>query len=138
MGGVNVNLYWKVLRFNCNTNKIEEYDVLKHKIEWIKKTKKKCKTREEFSDLLEREMTWQYWSRAEYEVILVNCNGELWLEPWVGCRNPEEVRVDVSEDTYWREFALTYSNWWDDRAKIDIYDQLKSKWNEFVDYCWFT
>ena len=133
-----MNLSWKVLNYNCNANKIEEYDVLKYKLEWIKKTKKKCKTKEEFSELLDREVMWQYWSRAEYELILVNCNGELWLEPWVGCRNPEEARVDVSNDVFWRGFALNYKNWWDNRAKIDIYDQLKFKWTEFVDYCWFT
>ena len=131
-------LSWKVLNYNCNANKIEEYDVLSHKLEWIKKAKKKCKTKEGFSDLLEREMMWQYWSRAEYELILVNCNGELWLEPWCGCRDPEAVRVDVSNDDFWRTFALNYENWWDNRAKIDIYDQLKFKWTKFVDYCWNT
>ena len=133
-----MTISWKVLNYNCNSNKIEEYDVLKYRMTWLKKLKKTCKTREEFSELLEREMMWQYQSRAEYELVLVNCNNELWLEPWCGCRNPEEVRVEVSNDDFWRSFALNFNNWWDDRAKIDIYDQLKFKWNDFVDLCWFT
>lgn len=130
---------WKVLHHNCNTDKIEEYDVLKYKEDFIKKLKKECgSNKEQFAEKLDREMMWQYWSRAEYELILINCNGKLFLEPWCGSRNPEEVRVDVSDDDFWRGFALNYNNWWDDRAKIDIYDQLKFRWDEFVDFCWNT
>ena len=129
---------WIVMNYNHNANRIEEYDVLKYKLEWMKKTKKTCKTKEEFSAKLEREMMWQYWSRAEYELILVNCDGKLWLEPWVGCSNPEDVRIDVSNNEFWKVFSFCYHNGWDDRVKIDIYDQLKLKWPEFVDYCWNT
>ena len=130
---------WIVMNYNCNANKIEPYDVLKHKLDWIKKTKKKCKTREEFSELLEREMMWQYWSRCEYELILEKYNNELWLKPWAGSRDPESVSIDVSHDSDWQSFASNSDlGWWDNCCKIDIYDQLKAKWDTFVDYCWFT
>ena len=133
-----MSISWIVMDYNSNTHKIEEYDVLKYRIDWMKKLKKTAKNKEEFSDLLEREMMWQYWSRAEYELILEKYNHELWLKPWCGCHNPEEVKIDVTDDTYWQEFANNYDNWWDNEAKIDIYDQLKFKWSEFVDYCWNT
>lgn len=133
-----MKLSWPVINYNCNNNKIEPYDVLKYRVDWMKKLKKTAKNKDEFSDILEREMLWQYWSRAEYELILVKCNHELWLRPWCGCLNPEEVKIDVTEDTFWQEFAKQYHNWWDNEAKIDIYDQLKFKWSEFVDYCWNT
>lgn len=133
-----MNISWKVLHYNCNANRIEAYDVLKYRVEWLKKIKKRCKTKEEFSELLDREMMCQYWSRAEYELILVKYNHELWLKPWCGCCNPEEVKIDVTEDEFWQEFSKNYYNWWDNEAKIDIYDQLKFKWSEFVDYCWNT
>lgn len=126
------------MNYNCNSNCIEQYDVLKYRVDQMKKLKKKSKDIGEFSDLIEREMMWQYWSRAEYELILEKCNSELWLKPWCGCRNPEEVKINVTEDKFWQEFAKQYDNWWDDEAKIDIYDQLKFKWPEFVDYCWNT
>lgn len=129
---------WKVLHYNCNANRIEEYDVLKYRVDWLKKIKKRCKTKEKFSEVLDREMMCQYWSRAEYELIFVRYNDKLWLKPWCGCRNPEEVKIDVTENEFWQEFSKHYYNWWDDEAKIDIYDQLKFKWPEFVDYCWNT
>lgn len=131
-------LKWVVTNYNCNANRIEDYDVLKYRTEKIKKTKKACKTREEFSERLEREMMWQYWSRAEYELILEKYNNELWLKPWCVCHNPEEVKINVTEDKFWLEFAKQYDNWWNNEAKIDIYDQLKFRWDEFVDYCWNT
>ena len=129
---------WLVMNYNCNANKIETYDVLKYRMEWMKKLKKSAKNKDEFSDSLDREMMWQYWSRAEYELILEKCNNELWLKPWCGCHNPEKVKIDVTEEVFWQEFAKQYNNWWDNEAKIDIYDQLKFKWSEFVDYCWNT
>lgn len=129
---------WIVMNYNCNTNKIEPYDVLKHKVDWIKELKKKSKDIGEFTEKLNNEMLWQYWSRAEYELILEKNNHELWLKPWCGCNNPEEVKINVTEDEFWQGFAKQYENWWDDEAKIDIYDQLIFKWSEFVDYCWNT
>ena len=129
---------WIVMNYNCNANKIEPYDVLRYRVDWMKKLKKKSKDIDEFSEKLNSEMMRQYWSRAEYELILEKCNNELWLKPWCGCRNPEEVKIDVTENTFWQEFAKQYNNWWDNEAKIDIYDQLKFKWSEFVDYCWNT
>lgn len=129
---------WVVMNYNCNTNKIEPYDVLKYRIKWMKKLKKACNDIGEFTERLNNEMLWQYWSRAEYELILEKCNNELWLKPWVGCRNPEEVKINVTEETFWQEFAKQHTSWWDNEAKIDIYDQLIFQWPKFVDYCWNT
>ena len=129
---------WLVMNYNCNANKIEHYDVLKYKQDFIKKLKKNSKDKNEFSEMLNREMMWQYWSRAEYELVLEKCNNELWLKPWAGCRNPEEVKINVTEEEFWQEFAKQYNNWWDNEAKIDIYDQIRFCWNKFVDFCWNT
>ena len=130
---------WLVMNYNCNANKIETYDVLKYRQDFIKKLKKSVKDKNEFAKTLKREMMRQYWSKAEYELVLEKCNNELWLKPWCGCSNPEEVKIDVSNDPFWQEFAKWDKvNWWDNEAKIDIYDQLVFKWPEFVDYCWNT
>ena len=133
-----MNFSWIVMNYNCNANRIEQYDVLKNRVDRMKKLKKTAKNKDEFSSLLEREMMWQYWSRSDYELILEKCNHELWLKPWCGCHNPEEVKIDVTNDTFWKEFAKQHDSWWDNETKIDIYDQLKFKWSEFVDYCWNT
>lgn len=129
---------WLVMNYNCNANKIEPYDVLKYRIKWMKKLKKACKDIGEFTERLNNEMLWQYWSRAEYELILEKCDNELWLKPWVGSRNPEEVKINVTEEAFWQEFAKQHNSWWDNEAKIDIYDQLMFQWPKFVDYCWNT
>ena len=128
---------WIVMNYNCNTNKIESYDVLKYRQSFVKRTKKASADINEFGRALSTEMMWQYWSRAEYELVLEKCNDELWLKPWVGCRNPEEVKIDVSNDPFWQEFSKWDNvRWWDDEAKIDIYDQLIFKWDEFINFCW--
>ena len=134
-------LSWLVTYYDCNENKIKYYDVLKYREDDIKKMKKKCNTYEEFAEALKREMMYHYWSKAEWELIIkVNKDFRIILSPWCGCRNPEEVEIDVSDrdDFYWRDFAATYigERGYNHKAKIDVYDQLFWVWWEFVDYVW--
>ena len=137
------NLTWKVLYYNNNKNSIEEYDVLKYQVELIKQLKKKCKgDRATFDEMLNLKMMCRYWSRCEYELLLEVKNNEVYVKPWIGCSNPEEVRVCVSNNDLleWKSFALQDAMHYykDGTCKFDIYDQLKFKWKEFVDYCWNT
>ena len=136
------SLSWKVKNYLIGTNKIWDYDVLQYREGQIKKLKKKCATKEEFAEAMWREMRWQYWSRAEYEVIIEIDDNRIWLSPWVGCRNPDEVKIDVTDDENfdWRGFAKKHigSQIYKNQAKIDIWDQLEWRWDEFIDYCWYT
>lgn len=132
---------WKVKNYCINSNKIWDYDVLEYREDQIKKLKKKCATKEEFTEEMRHEMMYQYWSRCEYEVIIeVDDNNRVWLSPWVGCRDPESVKIDVTDDENfdWRGFAEHHigKQIYKDKAKIDIYDQLQWKWSNFIDYCW--
>lgn len=134
-------LTWKVKNYLINENKIWDYDVLKYREDQIKKLKKKCATKEEFTEAMRREMMWQYWSRCEYEVIVeIDENNRIWLSPWVGCRDPESVKIDVTDDAGfdWRGFAEFHisKQIYKNKAKIDIYDQLMYIWQEFIDYVW--
>lgn len=136
-------LSWKVKNYSINSNKMWDYDVLKYREDQIKKLKKKCMTKEDFAKAMGREMRWQYWSRAEYEVIIeVDENGRIWLSPWVGCANPENVKIDVTDDESfdWRGFAEKHINnqIYKNEAKVDIWDQLEYRWTEFIDYLWYT
>ena len=136
-------LKWLVKNFNCNKQVVEDYDVLQYREDHIKSLKKKCRTREEFSEKLNREMMSQYWSRSEYELIVeLSDNNSVFLSPWCGCREPEKVKVDVTNDTSfdWCGFAEKHINRqiYRDKAKIDIYEQLIYRWEDFVDYCWST
>lgn len=136
-------LTWNVKNYLVGTDKIWNYDVLKYREDQIKKLKKKCVTKEEFAEAMRREMMWQYWSRAEYKVIIeIDDNNRIWLGPWVGCKDPESVKIDVTddEDFDWKSFANEHigKQIYKNKAKIDIYDQLQWKWDEFIDYVWYT
>ena len=127
---------WICQHFDCNAQVIKNYDVLKYRERAIKQMKKKSNTKEEFASLLKREMMYYYWSKCEWELIMhPTDDGRIILSPWVGCREPEKVSVDVTdrEDFDWKGFARYHCN---RLVKIDIYDQLEYRWNEFVDYCW--
>lgn len=140
-----MKLSWIVKKFNINKQIIEDCDVLKYREEIIKKLKKKCKNKEEFSEKLCHEFRWQYWSRAEYELIIqITDDNRIILIPWVGCHEPEKVEIDVTNDKSfdWRGFAEHHidNQIFQNRAKIDIFDQLtyKNQFKKLVDYCWYT
>lgn len=136
-------LSWKVKNYCTGSDKIWDYDVLKYREDQIKKLKKKCAIKEEFAEEMRREMMWQYWSRAEYEVIIeIDDNNHIWLSPWVGCVDPDSVKIDVTDDKSfdWRNFAKKHIGRQTDKnkAKIDVWDQLEYRFDEFIDYCWYT
>lgn len=138
-------LHWLVTYHDCNSDKIKQYDVLKYKQDFIKKLKKKSQNKEEFADKLRREMMWAFWSKCEWELIIeLDENNSVWLNPWVGSRHPEEARISVTDNTDfdWLGFAkqhvMHYKNDKLPCAKIDVFDQLEYRWEEFVDYCWYT
>ena len=132
-------LSWLVTYYDCNTDKIKYYDILKYREDFIKKLKKKCVTKEEFAEKMNREMMYYFWSKCEWEVIIeLDDDGRVWLSPWVGSRNNEKVDVTDRTDFDWKGFAETrigrqiHKN----KTKIDVYSQLEYMWDEFIDYVW--
>lgn len=139
MKRVDTNFSWLVTNFDCNKQKIEKYDVLRYREEEIKKLKKKYPTKEEFEKELKIRCMSQYWSRAEYEVIIfIDENSRVCSKPWCGCRD-DNYKIDVTDatDFDWKGFAEKHINQkYGQEAKIDVWDQLEYRWNEFVDYVW--
>ena len=130
-------LSWLVLYYNPNADKIEYYNILKYREDFIKKLKKKCDTKEDFSEKMRQEMMYYYWSKCEWEVVLSNVNNRIIMSPWVG---PEDITLDVTnkEDFNWVDFFNKQSEYYvnKDRIKIDAWDQINYKFDEFIDYCW--
>lgn len=132
---------WIVKNFDCNAQKIKDYDILKYREDDIKKLKKKYATKEEFAEALRRECMYHFWSKAEWELI-IECteDGRVILRPWCGCYNPDEVKIDVTDDTSfdWQGFAAEHirKQIFKNKAKIDAWDQIKYRWDEFVEYVW--
>ena len=139
MKRIDTNFSWIVTNFNCNKQKIEKYDILRYREEEIKKLKKKCPTKEEFEKELRTKCMSQYWSRAEYEVIIfIDENSRVYLKPWCGCRD-SNYKIDVTDKTDfdWKGFAEKHINpKYGPEAKIDVWDQLEYRWGEFVDFVW--
>ena len=131
--------------YNCNANKIEDYDVLKQRESEIKKLKKKCATKKEFSESLRSEFMWRFWSKSEWELIITKEeDGRIVLSPWCGCSNPDFVAIDVTNDKSfdWSGFADEHIKWqiFKNQAKIDVYDQIMygDRFLNLVDELWHT
>lgn len=134
---------WNVYYYNINKNKIETYNIISHGSfnAYTKKAIKKYKTKEEFAEQLRRELQYYFWSKAEWELIIeITEDNRIFLIPWCGCKNPEEVKIDVTDDSSfdWRGFAEYHSNQqvYGNKAKIDVCDQVDYMWNDFSTYCW--
>lgn len=134
---------WIVYNFNINSQKIEKYNIFDHWSfrEYVKKAVKKFKTKEEFTEQLKRELRYYFWSKAEWELVIeIIEDNRIFLKPWVGCRNPEEVKIEMTDDMnfYWKGFAEKHTKQqiYGNKAKIDVYDQVEYRWDEFVEYVW--
>ena len=134
---------WKVLLHDWNADDVRTHDVLAYREDFIKKLKKKCATKEELVESLDRDLMWQYWSRSEYEMILYVENDRVYLEPW--CGDFKTGRIDITEGPYfdWSAFAnKMLEQAWTDRdtgrkyVKFDVYDQLKFKFDELIEFVW--
>lgn len=134
-------LTWLVKYFDCNAQKIIDYDVLKYREDQIKKLKKKYTTKEEFAEALRHELMWSYWSRCEYELIIeLTEDNHILLKPWVGCRDEKSATIDVTDDTTfdWKGFASKHidKQIYKNEAKVDVFSQLDYVWDDFISYCW--
>ena len=134
---------WNAFYYNSNKNKIENFNIFEHYkfCEDIKKVIKEYKTKKEFERQLEIESRYYFWSKCEWELIIkITDENRILLEPWVGCREPEKTRIDVTDDKNfnWKNFAEEHieKQIYRNEAKIDVFDQIKYNWKDFVDYIW--
>ena len=134
---------YKTLLHDFNAEAIRSHDVLAGREDFIKKLKKKCTTKEELAEALDRDFMHQYWARCEYEMILYVENDRVYLEPWVG--DFKDGRVDITDDTTldWPAFAeqLLESPWTDKETgrkyvKFDVYAQIQFRFDELIDFVW--
>lgn len=135
-------MQWIVKNFDINTDQLVDIDIIKHKIDKIKKLKKKCPNINEFATELKYVLMNQYWSRCEYEMLLYKKADRIYVCPWIG-RDVYAHEVDITDfkDFDWIGFAnkqfesLQHSA---TEVKIDVFDQLKYRWEELVNYIWTT
>lgn len=95
---------WNVYIYNVNKQKIEKYNIFNHRtfVEYMAESLKEDLNKELFEKRLQAELRYYFWSKAEWEIIIA---------PWVGNKNPDEI-------------------------KIDVYHQIMMNWPVFIDYVW--
>lgn len=117
---------------NFNTKKIEKYNVLNEGI--IKEIKEQTKgftNKTRFAEVVNNIMSYYFWARSEYEVVLTSWPSYITLE--------ELDRLNEESKKYQKEYgkrALRQPVNLTVEEKIDIYDQVKMNWNIFIDYVW--
>lgn len=139
------NFNLTVKYYSINSHKIKDYDVLFHRMDDVKKLKKKSLNKAEFAEALKRELVWRFWSKAEWELIVTKTDeGRVILSPWCGCSDPDSVSIDVTDDSSfdWIRFANENirKQIFKNEAKIDVYDQIMygDRFSKLVDELWHT
>lgn len=135
---------WNVLLHDWNACDVRVYNILSTgRADYIKKLKKKCSTKEEFVELLDRDLLHQFWSRSEYEMILYIENDRVYLEPWCGRFKTDRIDITNNDTLNWPAFAKEMlERAWTDKetgrkyVKFDVYDQLKFRFEELVEFVW--
>lgn len=80
------HMEWMVYYFDMNRQKMATYNALTCEKD-IKKLLKKCDTKSEFAEELRKEMMYQYWSKAEWEIV---------ISPWCGGTAEESAeKIDI-------------------------------------------
>ena len=136
-------LKWNVFYYDINRNKITNYNIFRHSRfnKYVEKALETSKTKEECAETLRRELMYYFRSKAEWELVIeLDEDNHIFLIPWCGCRNPEEIKIDVTNDTRfdWNGFAKKHikRQIYKNEAKVDVYNQIEYVWDNFLEYIW--
>lgn len=95
---------FNVINYDINKQKFEAYNVMPYLIECYKKEKKKPKTFEEFKQFVKEESMYQFWSRCEYETVLVDWPCQKHEEKW-DVYDQILMNLDIITDIVMKECA---------------------------------
>ena len=132
---------WTVKHYDYNIPAITDYDLFPYFEEFLLKLKKQKLTRGEFAKEIKSELMYHYWSKCEYEIFIEKENdGRIYLLPHCGGREKDVAFLDVTDDTSfdWKGFAEMHIKMqiYGNKAKIDIWNQIEYRFDEFIEYCW--
>lgn len=100
MKGDKADLKWNVYKRNMNTNKIEIFNIFDHYNfnKSVKDLLKVCKTKNEFTALLKKELMYYFWSKFEYEITINSFppkeNNEIKIDIYSQIMNNYNIFVD--------------------------------------------
>ena len=130
---------WNVYRYNINSDKIENFNIFDHGSfnQYVQKHLKKCTSKEEFAEKIKSELLFYFWSKSQWELIVEIQDEHIYLLPWCGCKEPDKVKIDVSDENFdWKGFAEHHINRqrYKTKAKIDVYEQVMYRWEDFLEH----
>lgn len=103
-------LRWNVFVHDMNKREITVYNVFNHGSfsRDLAKRVKEAANKEEFSELANRELSYYFWCKAEWEVLIC---------PWCAGSEKEAIKVDVAWQVRnnWDRF-VDYA--WENRAEL--------------------
>jgi len=145
-------LCWNVYCSNFNSGEIKVFNIFNHWsfYEACLKAKKKFKDdREGFEKEVRSWLTYFFWSKCEYEIILDHWPDGEWSElrktmtvsemcdmfksaglecdSWHINEKIMDKDVDLKVYPGWNRFR---------KEKIDVYEQVMNNWDIFIDYLW--
>lgn len=128
-----MKLEYYVYRHDFNGKSIEKFNVFNHGrfLEDVKKSLKKCETKEEFAEELRKDLAYYYWSKAEHEIVITS-----WV-PHITMSELDRLNAEREKTLkeYNREPYSLYVNP-DVSEKVCVYSQVRLNWDLFVDYVW--
>ena len=131
---------WQVYNRDFNSDKFYKMNIFHH-CRFEKDAMKhlnNCKNKKEFSGKIASELRYYFWSKCEYEVVITKKNNRIIMTSWVGNKDTE---LDVTDDkdfdwlNFYEKMEQKYTKH-RDSIKIDVYEQVNYKFQDFVDYCW--
>jgi hypothetical protein len=124
---------WNVYIENINSNEIKVFNIFDHCSfrEDVEKYFKKYKNKEEFAEHLKRSLTYYFWSKCEWEVVITGWIPHITMEELDRLNSEREKTLKE----YNREPYRLYVNP-ELGIKIDVYNQVMNNWDIFLDYCW--
>lgn len=127
------NMVWNVYASRLNSEEIEIYNIFDHGgfADGVKKLIKKKLPKEEFEEQLRRELSYYFWGRCQWEIVMAEFPARIKQEAI-------EKMLEEREDYKKKYGHYPYSS----HAKIvgvkkiDVYEQVCLNWKHFVDYVW--
>lgn len=126
-------LVWNVYNYGFGDHNLRVFNVFDHRAFMldVEKILKADLSKEEFAENLRREVQYYYWSKCEWECVITDTH------PHIEQRELDRILDDCyrkrTKDS--QHCRCTHVNL-SDADKIDVYDQLRLNWDEFVEYVW--
>ena len=128
-----MNLEWNVYVEDWSNKEIKTFNIFNHATfcEDVKKALKKFDDKEEFAEELRKSLAWCYWSKCEWETVMVSFPARITKE--------ELDRLNKEFKTNTEKYGHEPCSMWISPTvgkKIDVYSQVRLNWNVFVDHVW--